>query len=170
MMKRIWIGVLLWSAPVLAPRIEVDYLRDGQTITVEVFYPGDGSPARGASVEVQDRSGRVVAAGKTDDDGAFTFLQEGEGPLTVIAEDGAHRATCEVASEDGAPQEPGGDAPRRVAGTTIRREPLPVVQIVAGLGLIFGLGGLLLAYCAWRRSLLLQKRLEKLEGSDTDAP
>ena len=147
-------GVLLLEVPLYAHHIEVDYLREGDTVKVEVFYPGSGSPAEGAHIRVSDSSGQVVAEGKTDGDGAYTFTTLAPGPFTVVALHDGHHAQKVI------------DAPgsgSRIEGSRIRREPPPGLTIVAGLGFIFGVAGFVLALLAWRRSTSLAEQLEKKE-------
>jgi hypothetical protein len=138
------------AAPLHAHRLEVDYFRAGREVKVEVFYPGDGSPAREAAVTVADANGTVIAEGVTGEDGAFTFTTGEPGPFTVTAMHGAHDARAEISPGTGKKKD--------------RREPLPALRIVAGLGLIFGGAGFLLAVLAWRRTAVFARRLAVLEG------
>ncbi len=173
--KDVVMTVLLFcGTPLFAHRLEVDALRDGVAVKVEAFYPGTGTPASGADITVTDGSGRVVAEGKTDAAGAFTFETQKPGPFTVVATHGAHRSEGEIPAVQ--PDHGGdfsgssaGDRPT-VRGTSIRRDPVPVLQLVAGLGLIFGAAGFLLAIMARRRLRILSDRLTRLEEIGRDAP
>ncbi len=152
--------LLLAAAPAYGHRLSVDFVREGDAITIEVFHPEDGSPAVRARVQVF-AGGRVVASGETDERGAFRFRPVEPGPFEVEALIGGHRATCAIeATPDAAERGSGGaDA----AGTRIRREPFPIVATVAGLGAIFGLFGFLLALRAARSARRIEARVARLE-------
>lgn len=161
------IWLLLAAAPAYGHRLSVDFTREGDAIVVEVFYPEDGSPAAGARVQVA-RGDCVVASGETNEQGAFRFRTGEPGPFEVEAVIAGHRATCAIeaaAGETG--RGPGGaDA----GGTRIRRAPFPVVEMIAGLGAIFGLFGLLLARRAMRAARRVEARLARLEEERPRAP
>jgi hypothetical protein len=70
-------------------------------VTVEAFYEDD-TPAEGATVAVTSADGRVVASGKTDTRGAWTFPAPPAGRYTVAVDAGAgHRTTVPLVVPDG---------------------------------------------------------------------
>ena len=76
--------LVLAAAPAFGHRLSVDYVRRGDAITIEVFYPENGSPAAGARVRVS-AAGGLVASGDTDERGAFEFRTAEPGPFEVEA-------------------------------------------------------------------------------------
>jgi len=170
--------LMLVFAPslVFAHRMEVDYLREGRSIKIEAFFPGDGSPVAEASVTVTDGSGRVVAEGTTDSEGAFSFTTDERGPFSVVAERGEHRAVCtiEAAEASGGGEKAGGGgggkAGPTVRGTRIHREPYPVTRVLAGTAFIFSLAALGLAILVWRRVVRLEGGSGAAGGNGGNAP
>ena len=140
--------------PVHAHRVEVDYIREGDGIKIEAFYPGSGEPAVGAHIVVTAEADRLIAEGDTGAEGAFTFSSSDPGPFTVVAVHGGHRAETTIAGGVAAA------APAHIERSRIHRDPVPALNIAAGLGLLFGVAGFVLALLAWRRVKALAERLE----------
>lgn len=164
------LSVVLAASPAAAHRLEVDVVRTGRTVTVEAFYPGDGSAAAGARVRIEGSGGRVLAEGEADNDGVFVFETDATGALTVTADHGGHRGETSVAAT--APGSRASETGDPAAGRTSarRREPTPVIEIVAGLALIFAVAGFIIALAAWRRVAALAERLEQKQAGARDAP
>lgn len=138
---------------------------------MEAFF-SDGSPARGAEVEVRDaRSGAVLLRGHTDAQGAFEFSPPRRADLRVVvtAELG-HRAECSISREE-LPAAPAAgtaagavdlEALRRVLAAELRplREALARMErrqsrpswreAVGGIGYIVGIFGAM-SWCLRRK-------------------
>ncbi|HAK97503.1 MAG TPA: hypothetical protein DCM87_21565 [Planctomycetes bacterium] len=149
------VWLVLAAAPAYGHRLSVDFVRRGDAITIEVFHPEDGSPAAGARVRVS-AAGGLVASGDTNERGAFEFRTAEPGPFEVEAVIAGHRATCVIEAAAGPDGAVG-------AGSRIRGEPAPIVQVVAGLGAIFGLFGFLLALRTARAARRIAARLSRIE-------
>ena len=77
-------------------------LKDGR-VNVEAFYD-DNTPAENAKVVVTDSEGTVVAEGKTDTSGKWSFLAPPAGKYKVAVDAGAgHRATVALTIPNAAP-------------------------------------------------------------------
>jgi hypothetical protein len=88
--------LLLAAGPAAAHALHAEARLRGDTVTVEVFY-SDNTPARDAVVSVQDRDGREVAAGRTDDNGEWSFPRPAAGKYEITADAGAgHRTRAAV--------------------------------------------------------------------------
>ena len=95
-------------------------------IRVEAGYD-DGTPADDARVTVTAADGTVVASGKTDERGVWTFPLPGPGRYTVAVESAGHRDTV------------GLEVPEAAAPTVFARFRLDkTVAVVLGLALILG--------------------------------
>ena len=60
---------------------------DGENVTVECYFPG-GTPIKQGEIKVEDSTGKIVATGKTDQKGIFSFRPHGIPPLTIYVEAG----------------------------------------------------------------------------------
>ena len=86
---------------IVAALIGIALARHGALLSVETTaernvrigaFFDDESPMKGASVRLTDREGGVVAEGKTDERGFYTWTNPAPGYFVVIADDGAgHR-------------------------------------------------------------------------------
>jgi hypothetical protein len=84
-------ALLLAAGPLRAHALHVECKLHGDRVTVEAFF-SDNTPARDAAVTVRDRAGAEVAAGRTDDNGVWSFARPAAGKYEVIANAGAgHR-------------------------------------------------------------------------------
>jgi hypothetical protein len=161
--------VLVWKAlvgtPLLAHNLAVDFIREGDTVKVEAFYPGNGAAAGGAHIRFTDSANRLIVEGTTGAEGAFTFTTAEQGPFAVEALHNGHRAETTVEAVDRGAAARHGEGPtgRRIESSRIRREPFPAPAVAAGLGVIFGLAGFLLAFFAWRRVRALAERIDAME-------
>jgi nickel transport protein len=71
-------------------------IRDGRVL-LEAYF-SDDTPARHAKVEVKDVAGNVVAEGKTDDEGRWSFALPSAGTYQVAVDAGmGHRTTIALA-------------------------------------------------------------------------
>lgn len=81
--------------------------QEGDNISVEGKFAG-GGPAKNSEVLVQESSGKVIAQGKTDQKGAWTFvLPKGEQPknLKIVLKAGeGHQATWDLELETDGPK------------------------------------------------------------------
>ncbi|MCK4284255.1 MAG: hypothetical protein KAX44_08055 [Candidatus Brocadiae bacterium] len=158
-------------------------VRDDGTVLLQAFFP-DGTPARGVRTEVRRPDGALFLTGQTDEAGRLTVTPEGlAGRWTatftgsmghktetrfVVGGPGPEQpAAAAPATEDSAPQ----PALRETAPRTqpapegaptedlIREQPFPVAEVLAGLGLIFGLSAVLMC-------LKLRRDIRQLKDSD----
>jgi nickel transport protein len=84
------------AGPAAAHALYAEAKLRGETVTVEVFY-SDDTPARGAAVTVRDKSGQEVAAGRTDDEGKWSFARPAAGKYEVTADAGdGHRKAVSI--------------------------------------------------------------------------
>jgi cobalt/nickel transport system permease protein len=91
----------LTAGPVQAHRLRGDYsvLPDGK-VRIESWFDITEESPDGASVEVLGPNNRVVAAGKTDDHGAFVFEYQKAETLRVVVSAGAgHRCEIEIPAD-----------------------------------------------------------------------
>jgi hypothetical protein len=97
------------ACPAGAHALGADCTLVGQKVQVEAFYE-DNTPARKARVTVLDEGKAVVAEGRTDAKGCWTFPTPRPGRYRVVVEAGeGHRATVTLTVPEGkrAPPEPG---------------------------------------------------------------
>jgi len=126
-------------------------IRDGRVV-LEAYF-SDDTPARHAKVEVKDASGNVIADGKTDDEGRWSFALPTSGSYQVAVDAGmGHRTTValsvsqEQLAAGGAEKSEGvrvGTGPDRERFTRI-----PWLRVGLGLGVI---GALTVGLHLWLR-------------------
>ena len=138
-----------------AHKLALDVFVEGNRVRVEAYYPLDGSPALGASVRVVDSEGNLIAEGKTDASGAFTFVCEKKVGLVVEVEHGPHRATATV-GEEPSPTQKEGTKGRPISSG--RKESYPFTRVFSGVSVILSLTAFMLSVLSWKRT----KRLEDL--------
>lgn len=138
------LGILLSvTSPTLAHNVGIDYAQEKGTATVkiEVFFDDD-SPAVNVKVEVLDQDKKVVASGKTDAKGFWTFTAPAPGVFQVHANaGGAHLSDRKLTVDDwrGMPEQTA-DPPTPLPRDGLTRKeftrfPWPALGI--GLGVIF---------------------------------
>jgi len=136
-----------------AHRIMVDYVVDGKSVSVDVFFP-DGKPAKNVKIEVYRADETLYLSGETNAEGQFSFDLADEVHLKLVATGKlGHRAEQEVylgevTSEESERLERAAPTEEKVK----RREPIPLRKIFAGFGYIFGVTGILM-YLKARRDL-----------------
>lgn len=132
-----------------AHRMMVDHVVEGKSVSVDVFFP-DGKPAKNVKVEVYKPDETLYLSGETDAEGRFSFEPGDETHLKVVATGKlGHRAEQEVSlskpalevSEESEGTEPTAEKIRR-------RAPIPLREIFAGFGYIFGMAGILMYFKA----------------------
>jgi hypothetical protein len=127
-------------------------LRAGQ-VEVEAYFDDD-TPARGAKVKVLDGQQAVIAEGRTDREGRWTFAAPEAGTYQVVADAGAgHRATTQItvpaarppgeqnrSAEKGPAREPPSapESPVPISDSPSRTEfvRFPWLGVLLGLGVI----------------------------------
>ena len=128
-----------------AHRMLVDSLVEDGTVFVDVFFP-DGKPAKNVKVEVYKADETLYLSGQADAEGRFSFDPKDETHFKVVAVgEMGHRAEQEVSIDKTMTESSGkseGTAP--VVGKMRHREPLPIREIFAGFGYIFGIAGILM--------------------------
>jgi len=157
----------LLAAPqvALAHRLNVFAFEEGGQVHVETYF-SRGAKARGATVSVYGSDGARLLSLTADPSGACTFAPPGPGRLTLVAEtsDG-HRAEFVLERDGSAGRAEGAaknDSPAavhreirqlRAEIRKLRKERTEVSarDVVAGLGLVFGLTALV-AHLVGRRS------------------
>jgi hypothetical protein len=92
------VGGLLTPAPAGAHAFHAD-VTVADAVTVLAYFGGD-EPADDAAVTVTDAAGAVVAAGKTDDRGLWTFPKPGPGTYLVTVRSIGHVAKREFTVEE----------------------------------------------------------------------
>ena len=176
MVRASYCCLLLLLAPAVgAHGLQLFADRDGDRLVGYAYYPGGGR-ARQVTIRIQDATGRVAATLTADDQGAFTWPAPDAAGYTVVAESAdGHRATFPIASGSAAlpPAVPHGDRAlgeldaqalealvAKAVASQVRplREQLQqaesrrrLIDIVAGLGYIFGIMGVILFFRAARR-------------------
>ncbi len=102
---------LCLAGPAQAHRISVYAYVEGGQIKGEGYMPGGGK-VTGQAVEIQDAQGKVLAQGKTDQEGAFSLpLPAAQPPFQVVLKAGAgHQATFELKAADLGAAPTGGQA------------------------------------------------------------
>lgn len=128
----IFLAVFIFPCSALAHGM-MAYWEVESTIHVEVFF-SDGAPAKGVEVTVLGPDGTPISEGMTDEGGRFPFRAEGEGPFTVICQgELGHRTEAEI-DLTGRSEQERGRAEKRI----------PLREVFAGLGYIFGAAGILI--------------------------
>ena len=85
--------------PAAAHRLKLFATVDGATISGYGFFIGGGRP-EGVEIDVKDGSGAVVHHGRTDDQGAFTWVAPKAGDYTVVMNTGdGHFAETTIAAD-----------------------------------------------------------------------
>jgi len=135
----------------------------GEQIVVEAFYiefRDDLSPAQNAKVRVENDSKQVVAEGRTDERGVWTFAKPAPGRYRLFIHDVSHTAEKFFSiSEDGKELtvhesnffDPDRDS-RPIPTTKDEANRFPYIRVGLGLGIITLLAGLI-----W---LMLHRRKE----------
>lgn len=133
----------------LAHKMLIDALveEDG-TVLVQAFFP-DGSPAKNCKVEIFTEEGRLFKEGLTDKEGQFIFRPEGAAGTYKAVATGTMGHKGQVSFEIGKPKAPSEEAeglgevkPQKMRLT--HKEKFPWLEIIAGLGFIFGLSSFIL--------------------------
>lgn len=111
-----------------------------ERVEVEVYFD-DNTPASEAAIRVLDANGQVVAEGRTDSQGRWSFSIAATGKYHVEANAGAgHRARKEIVIETGRSADVGQEnAPVPVPKDREEFTRFPLLQIVLGLAIIGGL-------------------------------
>ena len=124
-----------------AHRMLVDCMVEDGTVLVDVFFP-DGKPARNVKVEVYRSDESLYLSGETDAEGRFGFDPGNETHFKVAAIGKlGHRAEQEVSLNEAMP----GPSEKSEREDEVRQhEPIPLREIFAGLGYIFGVAGILM--------------------------
>ena len=121
------LGGLLTPAPARAHAFHAD-VTVADVVTVVAYFDGD-EPAESADVEVIDADGTVIASGKTDARGSWTFPKPKPGAYVLTARSIGHVAKQEF-RVDGEPDA----APAVYAGWRANR----AVALASGLALLLG--------------------------------
>ncbi len=86
-------------APAAAHRLKLFATVDGATVSGYGFFIGGGRP-EGVEIDVKDGSGAVVHHGRTDDQGAFSWVAPKAGDYTVTMNTGdGHFAETTIAAD-----------------------------------------------------------------------
>jgi nickel transport protein len=128
-----------------AHRMLIDCMAEDGTVLVDVFFP-DGKPAKNVKVEVYRSDETLYLSGETDAEGRFSFDAGDETHFRVVATGQlGHRAEQEVSLREAVsvPPEKSEDA-ASTGSETRRRAPIPLREVFAGFGYIFGAMGILM--------------------------
>lgn len=126
------LAVLLLSSPAFAHKM-MAYWEVESTVHLEVFF-ADGTPAKGVEVKVLGEDGTLLVEGRTDKEGRFSFRPAGDGPYTAICQETlGHRTEVKIDVKGRAEQKKGR-----------AEEEIPLREVFAGFGYIFGAAGVLM--------------------------
>lgn len=132
-----------------AHAIGVEVNRSSEAVAVEAYFDDD-TPARSASVLVRDVATKsVIAEGRTDKDGRWSFPTPPPGRYEVMVDGGdGHLARTKITIEGDSPRE---GAPDRVSEGPDREEftRFPWTNVLLGCGAFAAVG--LIAWAARRR-------------------
>ena len=119
---------LLLAAPASAHKLMVDCRLKDDRVRVEVFYDDD-TPAQQAKVIVENENKEVIAEGKTDERGLWSYPVPAPGKYIIRAESVGHNAreVLVVPADKPTPEE---------APATRTTTETPWLQIGVGLGVI----------------------------------
>lgn len=133
-------AVMLLPLVAAAHGLDLEAHTRGDRIAVAAYFD-DNAPAAGASVTVEDAAGGVVAEGKLDGQGNWSFPTPGPGRyrVTVNAGDG-HLTRRTITVADAGPLS---DGPTRDEFTGLMRWAYTAVGLVAIAGLTVGTRALL---------------------------
>lgn len=151
-MKSIFLAIccsaaMLWTAPACSAHGMDGSLARAEGYCLTAAYD-DGEPMSYAAVEIKAPDSYLVfQTGRTDRNGRFIFQPDAPGPWQAVVQDGmGHRLALNV--------EVGGDpeAPGKVSVGTpeVSAAPHRLLNILAGLAIIFGLCGF---FYGWRARL-----------------
>jgi hypothetical protein len=87
-----FLGVLLAAGPAAAHALHADCTRQGNRVEVEAYF-SDNTSARHATVRVLDARKELVAEGRTDRDGHWSFPTPQPGRYVAIVDAGAGHLT-----------------------------------------------------------------------------
>jgi nickel transport protein len=153
-MKLVRITILVLCMTLFLPtaafahKMLIDALsQEDGTVLIEALFQ-DGSPAKNCKVEIFAEDGTPLKEGVTDENGRFVFKPEGAATYkAVVTGTLGHRAEVsfviekseEVAEKAERPSE---NIPPKMKIST--KEQFPWLEIIAGLGFIFGLSSFIL--------------------------
>jgi nickel transport protein len=91
---------LLASGPLFAHKISVLGWVEEDTVFIEGYFSG-GTKPRDAELQIFDPDGNILAEGRTDDNGEYSFKVPAVTTLRVHLNAGAgHQAECEIPEEE----------------------------------------------------------------------
>lgn len=152
-----WCGGLL-AAPLHAHRFSAEWRVEDRTLVVAAQL--EGAPATGASVELRDPAGTLLARGTLDPGGQFHWpLLPATGELrAVVRDEEGHRRTLTIPVAALAPPlAAGAAAPEPTGGRAEGVEPL-AVRVVLGLTFLLAATAAWLGYRNSRRLAALEQR------------
>jgi len=160
------ICALFLPCDALAHKMLVDALvnEDG-TVQIEAFFP-DGSPAKNTQIEVFSPNGTLFTEGTTDAKGQFITTPEGEDGVWRAVATGKMGHKTSTAFEIRAGVETGEQSTEAKEKAEherekpARKEGLPLLQIISGLGFIFGISAFIMC-------LKLKADLSRLKNAPT---
>jgi len=131
----LFLFVLIFNPYAWGHKVNIYAYQDGNMIYTESYFP-DGKRIIGGVVEVYDLEGKKLLDGKTDREGAFNFqLQEKKDIKIVLEASLGHRAEYSLSAEY--KKDTDKRKNDRAAGVSFR-------DIIAGLGCIFGIAGIVM--------------------------
>ncbi len=141
--------LFLLPTPSQAHRLDADVFLTPQGIRVEAYFP-DGTPARDDLVVVYCGDQKVAQA-RTDEQGVALLPRPRNCTQAKIVVSGAlgHRAVRTLRLASAPSPTPTPSQPPSPPGP--KKEPFPWRGVLSGLGFIFGLAGLILAWDTRRR-------------------
>jgi hypothetical protein len=135
------------------------FLHPGNKLQVDAWF-STGESARGAKVEIHGNGDRLIAEGKTNDNGSFVCSLEKLEALRIVVTAGAEHRTELRVSTEGINQTSSDPVP-----LADRDSGLPWKDILIGIGFLLALAGFALSYRNYRKLRSFEFRLGDAEKS-----
>jgi hypothetical protein len=144
----------------------------GNRIAIESWFDLTGESPAGAAVKVYRQGGNVLAEGKLDEKGLFTFPYSQREPLrVVVSAPGGHRKELDIPAAELVPDDaPSAEPESGSAGTTPasvstlepfadRSTKITLKDVLLGLALLFAAAGFGLALTTARKVRELRRKI-----------
>jgi len=133
---------MFFSQNLFAHRVNVFAYQENGTVYVEGYF-SDGSPCRDSDIIVYNEKGKEILKGKTNKNGNFSFPYNRNGTIKIVLSSPGHRNEFILKGK------------ASVNKDEIEKEKqkakVKLKDILAGLGYIFGIAGILM-YLRYRRT------------------
>ena len=120
-------GLLVVSPSAFAHKVNIFAYVEGDTVYTESYFP-DGKKVKGGIIEIYDSQGKKLLEGITDEEGLFNFnLPKKDNLKIIINASLGHRNSCILSIEN---------------PTRLEQKKTPFMEMIAGIGFIFGITGI----------------------------